>query len=254
MLRSHAVLMSLSLLLPAPLTGCAEILALPPVVGGLREVHVERPPAGDAETPWRVGAITALPPTPLDEVQPGRGDESASVVQIWDVIAAEPHGVVWQAACIASSYLTRTVAGHVATYRNPTAVVCDLRRHADEGFRFELTRSGSTYGVGRTRDTGGSVVTFDRAEGPADGMEVPTEFFLRIEGRSVGWLRTRPTPRLFVLRDLDPQRQRAVERATLLALALDVRAARWLTGAAQLPAPWARSNRPNRVATGVQEP
>jgi hypothetical protein len=244
LLRFRPLFLSCLGLLPA----CSSALVTPPILGQVREVPVERGDPQDEGDPWRVGHLLAIPPSLHHDRHGPSGGLEASDRLTWDLSVSEPDGRNWMAECLASSYMS-IGKGKVPGYREPTAVTCDVRRHGDEAFRLELTNAGSNKGIGALQDGSGRV-TLDRADRPEDPGRVPDSFVVKHDGLAVGFLRTRPVPRLFVVKDLDPMRERAVERMALLTLALDAHAAKRFRGAALLPPNWARSDSPENVVMG----
>ncbi len=229
-------------------SGCAENFVVPTVLGQVREVPIERGDPADTGQPWTVGKLLAIPPALHHDRRSGTATREASDLLTWDVSVSEPDGRVWLAECQASSYMSMAKQG-VAGYQEPTAVACDVRQHGDEAFKLELTNAGSNKGIGALEDGSGRV-TLDRAQRPEDPTRVPETFLIKHDGLAVGWLKTRPRPRLFVLQDLDPMRERAVERLVMLTIALDTHAARRFRGTALLPPIWARSDSPENVVLG----
>lgn len=247
-LRSRVLFLCSLGLLPA----CSSSVATPTILGQVREVPVERGDPQDEGDPWRVGSLLAIPPAlHHDRRGPGGGVEASDRLS-WDVSVSEADGRTWMAECLASSYMSMG-KGTTPGYREPTAVTCDVKRHGDEAFRLELTNAGKNRGIGALADGSGRV-TLDRTDRPEDPARVPDSFLIQHDGLSVGYLRTRPIPRLFVVQDLDPMRQRAVERMALLTLALDAHAARRFRGPALLPPTWARSDSPENVVMGSARP
>lgn len=233
-------------------SGCAENFVVPTVLGQVREVPIERGDPDDAGEPWKVGKLLAIPPSLHRDRRNATGSREASDRLTWDLSVSEPDGRVWMAECQAASYMS-VAKRDVAGYQEPTAVACDVRQHGDEAFKLELTNAGSNKGIGVLEDSSGRL-TLDRAQRPEDPTRVPETFLVKHDGLAIAWLKTRPRPRLFVLKDLDPMRERAVERLAILTIALDTHAARRFHGTALLPPTWARGESPDNVVLGPTAP
>lgn len=242
------------------IVGCSAAAQAPPDPGDVREVQVSTGARGDGPGLWRIGATFASTPRATFE---GAGDEQdlmacreTTAGLTWSLVAREADGLAWRALCRGSAYqAVERPDGCGARLVQPTAVECRLEGLAaaaqPQGFRLELTNLGPDAGIGRLVDAAGTV-DVDRMAAPEDAADVPDRFVLRHAGIAIGWLETRPTPRLLVRRDLAPGHAQAAERAALLALALDAHAARRLRGTVAWPAAWARSAAPHGVASAVR--
>lgn len=231
----------------------------PPDPDDVREVAISSGAIADGPGLWRLGAIFASAPKALVD---GAGDEQDLVAcrkttagLTWTLVAREADGHAWRASCRGSAY---QVAAQVddcgARLAEPTAVECRLEGLAaapqPHGFRLELANTGPDAAVGRLVDASGTV-HLDRAVDTDDVTAVPDRFVLRHGTRAVAWLQTRPMPRLVMLRDVAPELAQAVERAALLALALDAHSARQFRGPLAWPASWARSALRQGVASAA---
>lgn len=234
--------------LPILVLGCTETVATPPPQATSLEIPISRCDPREPVDAWQVGSLIAIPPEAMVLAKRGRGGNEGQSKLAWDIEAREADGSEWSARCQAGSYLSVLHRDRTAVYREPTAVACDVEQSGDEAFHLELTTDGADEGIGELRDRTG-IVRIDRLDLADEPGTVPKAFVLRHDGEAVAWLRTRPTAKLMVVRDLDTPRQQAVARAALLILALDTHAAARLEGQVRLAPTWARSYVPERLVS-----
>lgn len=228
--------------------GCAETVATPAPHGASHEVPIARCDPHHPADAWQIGDLIAIPPEATAQTLRARAGGEGQSRLSWEIEAREADGRAWSAQCRAGSYLSVQHHDRTAVYSEPTAVACDLGQAGDEAFHLELTAAGADEGIGELHDRTG-IVRIDRLDLAEEPGSVPQAFVLRHDGAAVAWLRTRPTAKLMVLRDLDAPRQQAVQRAALLILALDTHAAARLEGRVRLAPAWARSFAAERMVS-----